>query len=223
MAYQRKQATLPPHLAQLLTETGLNPEMDKGDVWNCHGTPVILHRALEKIATAKNIIFDAPQIIEAQTGAKIAVVCVNGRMDDVSAWSIGEATPYNNKNEYPWAMAEKRAKDRVILKLIGASGHVYSEEEADDFKAANPNGPNQVAQSNTEESNANYDPLEQKAKDFMRDCAVKVQNMKTVSDWKNHWMSGWVQEKMTEFSKTKSYPHIYEMYQSSGKKFGAIQ
>ncbi len=31
-------------------------------------------------------------------------------------------------------MAEKRAKDRVILKLAGIHGLVYSEEEADDFK-----------------------------------------------------------------------------------------
>jgi hypothetical protein len=31
-------------------------------------------------------------------------------------------------------MAEKRAKDRVILKLIGLHGLAYSEEEADDFK-----------------------------------------------------------------------------------------
>jgi hypothetical protein len=31
-------------------------------------------------------------------------------------------------------MAEKRAKDRVILKLIGLHGMVYSEIEADDFR-----------------------------------------------------------------------------------------
>jgi hypothetical protein len=34
---------------------------------------------------------------------------------------------------YPYAMAEKRAKDRVILKLAGLYGS-HSEEEADDFK-----------------------------------------------------------------------------------------
>lgn len=36
-------------------------------------------------------------------------------------------------------MAEKRAKDRVILKLVGLHGYVYSEEESDDFKDAKPN------------------------------------------------------------------------------------
>ena len=34
---------------------------------------------------------------------------------------------------YPYAMAEKRAKDRVILKLLDIHGEVYSQEEADDF------------------------------------------------------------------------------------------
>ena len=31
-------------------------------------------------------------------------------------------------------MAEKRLKDRIILKLVGVSGYVYSEDESDDFK-----------------------------------------------------------------------------------------
>jgi hypothetical protein len=35
-------------------------------------------------------------------------------------------------------MAEKRAKDRVILKLIELHGLVYSEEEADEFKNSRP-------------------------------------------------------------------------------------
>ena len=47
-------------------------------------------------------------------------------------------SPKNNKNAYPIAMAEKRAKDRVILKLLAAHGDLYSEEEADDFKRQNP-------------------------------------------------------------------------------------
>ena len=34
-------------------------------------------------------------------------------------------------------MAEKRAVDRVILKLLGVHGDMYSEEEAEDFKTNN--------------------------------------------------------------------------------------
>ena len=40
----------------------------------------------------------------------------------------------NNKNSYPYAMASKRARDRVALQLLGLAGYIYSEEEADDFK-----------------------------------------------------------------------------------------
>jgi len=125
---------LDPQIAEVLKKYGFGAEA----CWDCHGTWVVLHKALEQIAGQAGIVFDQPQIIEADSGNKIASICVNGRLGDVSAWSIGEAAPANNKNAYPWAMAEKRAKDRVILKLVGLHGFVYSEEEADDFKDSRP-------------------------------------------------------------------------------------
>jgi hypothetical protein len=109
--------------------------------WECHGTWVIYHRYLERIADKAGITFDTPEFVHTDVKAKEAVLLVTGHMGDKSAWSIGEATNYNNKNPYPFAMAEKRGKDRVILKLAGLSGHVYSEEEADDFKDRAPNPP----------------------------------------------------------------------------------
>lgn len=102
--------------------------------WDCHGTWVVYHKYLEQIAAKAGIKFEAPLVIEADGGKKIAALCVTGSMKDKIEWSIGEAAPGNNKNAYPWAMAEKRGKDRVILKLIGLHGLAYSEEEADDFK-----------------------------------------------------------------------------------------
>ena len=126
---------LPEKLVKLLEDVEITPHKA---VWDCHGTPVLLHKALEKIAAKKNIMFDAPQIISCDVASKEAVICVTGHMKDATEWSIGEAAPYNNKNSYPFAMAEKRAKDRVILKLVGLHGDVYSEEEADDFKNAKP-------------------------------------------------------------------------------------
>jgi hypothetical protein len=65
-------------------------------------------------------------------------MCVAAALGERSEWATGEAAPYNNKNGYPLAMAEKRAKDRVILKLLQAHGALYSEDEAEDFKRANP-------------------------------------------------------------------------------------
>ena len=126
---------LPPKLAEVLDKVGLT---QKQATWDCHGTPVILHKACEKIAAEYNIIFDAPNMIESDAGSKYAVMCVTGHMGDKTEWSIGEAAPYNNKNTYPYAMAEKRAKDRVILKLAGLHGDVYSQAEADEFNEAQP-------------------------------------------------------------------------------------
>lgn len=150
---QRKMVELPQNLQDLITAVGLSPVVDEGAVWNCHGTPVILHKALERIADHVGIIFSAPQVIEADSKNKIAVVCVTGTDGDKESWSIGEAAPNNNKNDYPYAMAEKRAKDRVILKLIGASGFVYSEEEADDFKQSRPEGQQSETTTQTETNN----------------------------------------------------------------------
>jgi hypothetical protein len=126
-------AKIPRRLEAIIKEVGLT---ERQATWDCHGTPVVLHKALEKIAAAKNIVFDAPQIIECSTEKKYAVLCVTGHMEGATEWSIGEAAPYNNKNSYPFAMAEKRAKDRVILKLVGLHGDVYSQDEADEFNLA---------------------------------------------------------------------------------------
>jgi hypothetical protein len=63
-----------------------------------------------------------------------AVLVVVGRMGERAEWSIGEALLDVNYHvpepeaAYVYAMAEKRAKDRVILKLIGLQDVVPSEE-----------------------------------------------------------------------------------------------
>lgn len=126
---------LPEKLAKLIKEAGLT---EKQATWDCHGTPVVLHKACEKIAAMYDIVFDEPKVLESNAEKKICVVMVTGHMKDKSEWSIGEAAPYNNKNTYPFAMAEKRAKDRVILKLMGLHGDVYSQSEADEFQEAQP-------------------------------------------------------------------------------------
>ena len=107
-------------------------------VWDCHGTWVMYHRFCERIAAKAGIEFALPQIVHHDLDKKRVVVLVEGSMPvdagERKEWSFGEVDPSNNKNAYPFAMAEKRAKDRVILKLAGLAGFVYSEEEADDFK-----------------------------------------------------------------------------------------
>lgn len=112
------------------------------EVWEVHGsTWVVKHKALERVAAAKGVKWDRPTMIETNSKDGIVAVCVFGTLGDHTEWSIGEATPKNNKNAYPYAMAEKRAKDRVILKLLNAHGMLYSEAEADEFSVAGSDAP----------------------------------------------------------------------------------
>lgn len=127
-------ATIDPRLVDLLKAYG----EDNKSVWDCHGTWVAYHAAIERMAAKAGIRFDKPDMIVNDPASKIVVVCVSASMGDKTEWSFGEVTPQNNKNSYPYAMAEKRAKDRVALKLLGMAGLVYSEEEADDFKTEKP-------------------------------------------------------------------------------------
>ena len=119
---------IPKKVIDLIKELELTREET---LWDCHGTWVMYHKALEKIAAHKGVTFDEPKVIHSDVALKSVVMLVTGRMDQRTEWSFGEATPANNKNAYPFAMSEKRAKDRVILKLVGLHGDVYSDTEID--------------------------------------------------------------------------------------------
>lgn len=123
--------SLDPRIEAIRKEYGL----DKDDFWQIPQNKqwVAKHAALEVVATKAGVQFSMPTIIEADTDKGIAVLAVSGTLGNRSDWSTGEASSKNCKNAYPWAMAEKRAKDRLVLKLVGIHGLVYSEEEADDF------------------------------------------------------------------------------------------
>lgn len=123
-----------PRLVDLLKAYG----EDNTSVWDCHGTWVAYHVAIERMAARAGVVFDMPQMIVNDPDKKNVVISVSASMGEKREWSFGEVSPANNKNAYPYAMAEKRAKDRVALKLLGMAGLAYSEEEADDFKASKP-------------------------------------------------------------------------------------
>lgn len=124
-------ARVKKEIADILRKFDMDP---REALWDCHGTLVIYHKHCEIIAAKAGIRFDPPVALEANGPAKCVALCVTAHMDGRSEWATGEAAPQNNKNAYPYAMAEKRAKDRAVLKLVGLSGFVYSEDEADDFK-----------------------------------------------------------------------------------------
>lgn len=104
--------------------------VESDEIWEVHGTTwVVKHKALERVAMEIGVQWDKPDVITCDPANKIAVICAYGRLGEKSEWSFGEAAPANNKNSYPVAMAEKRAKDRVILKLLTTHGALYSEAE----------------------------------------------------------------------------------------------
>ncbi|MGU3403399.1 trna delta -isopentenylpyrophosphate transferase [Methylobacterium brachiatum] len=133
-----------------------------GNVWRVQGTPVIAHKTLERIAAQAGITFDLPTILRSERDE--AVILVAGKLNDRREWSIGEALVNVNyrvsgkQAAYVYAMAEKRAKDRVILKLVELHGVAFSEEEADEFK-----GQAGAAQSEQDEA-------AEAARRFIADC-----------------------------------------------------
>ncbi len=137
--------TADKQIADILIRYG---EPFAGNVWRVQGTAVIYHKTLERIAAQAQMRFEAPTIIRAERDE--AVILVGGHIpgakpgEERVEWSIGEALINVNyrvsgkQAAYVYAMAEKRAKDRVILKLIELHGLVYSEEEADEFRQGHP-------------------------------------------------------------------------------------
>lgn len=117
---------LDPAVEAIIKKLGINPN---DALWNCHGTWCMYHRAIEQMAAQINIKFEPPIVLEANGAAKSVALCVTGHYGDRTEWSIGEASPQTCKNAYPYAMAEKRAKDRVALKLIGLHGLIHSDAE----------------------------------------------------------------------------------------------
>lgn len=112
------------------------------DVWAVQGTPVVKHKALERLAASLRISYAPPQILRAERDEAVILVTGSIASPALTEWSIGEACVNVNyrvsgkQAAYVYAMAEKRGKDRVILKLAGLQG-VYSEEESDELSPVN--------------------------------------------------------------------------------------
>ena len=180
-------AQLNEKLKKLLSEVGEKVDMsdDKNSaVWSLpqnKNVLIIKHKALEKISAHLGMWFDPPDVLENNTDKNIVSMCVRGYIDDGkgknSAWSIGEVSPKNNTNKYPYATAEKRAIDRVILKLLGVHGDMYSEEEAEDFKTNNAKG-------------GSVEKLDASSLEFVTE-AIKVflPSKKTIQDVKDFYTS----------------------------------
>jgi hypothetical protein len=128
--------SLPKEIQDFMAKHGVRSD----EVWPVPGGKAyaVKHKALERVALEAGIKFERPSVVACDLELRSMVVCTFATMGEVTEWSFGEAAPENCKNAYMAAMAEKRSRDRVILKLLSAHGDLYSEDEADDFKRPNP-------------------------------------------------------------------------------------
>ena len=91
------------------------------------------HRYVEDAGHKAGIVIESLEEVETNSEKGIAVIKCTATSASKKAKVItyGESSPKNTKNQYPYAMAEKRAIDRATFKLIGIHGSVYSEDELD--------------------------------------------------------------------------------------------
>lgn len=123
----------------ILKKYELDIKNDQGEykaLWDCHGTWVMYHRYIEQAGASNGIKYKFEEIETNSANGIVVVKCTavldKGNDKKVQVVSYGESSPKNTKNSYPYAMAEKRAYDRCVLKLLGLHGFVYSEDEMPD-------------------------------------------------------------------------------------------
>ena len=133
-------STKPTDKRDRLRELATKYNLGKEDFFRIHNNVIVTRTGVEKIANSAGINLRY-EVIHMDLDKKHACVkCIAEQVFEdgvvlARSESFGESTPYNTKNSYPVAMAEKRAKARPILQLtefyqVG----VYAEDESDDFK-----------------------------------------------------------------------------------------
>jgi hypothetical protein len=117
-----------PIVKDILNELKFNPD---DCLWQKHNATCMKHRYIEIAGQIKGVIIESLEEIEKNSKEGVVAIKCTASLKDNRVITYGEATPKNNTNAYPYAMAEKRAIDRAVLKLIGIHGFVYSEDEVD--------------------------------------------------------------------------------------------
>lgn len=111
------------------------------------GKQIISFEGIEKMIDYHNILFDQPTQNYSKVDGEVALL-INGRMlvedepNELQAWSFGEASKANCYLDYLWAMAEKRGKARVTMKLLkfyGGTSGFYSDVEMEISNAVDAN------------------------------------------------------------------------------------
>lgn len=116
------------HLNALFIENGLA----EGDTFISSQFAIITRTGIEKIQ-AKHGVDVRFEIVSDNPGFVVvkALATVERDGQSYAIETFGEASPQNNRTKFPFAMAEKRALARAVLKIVGLYSHagVISEDE----------------------------------------------------------------------------------------------
>ena len=118
-----------PIVKEILEELKFDPSEC---LWEKHGATCMKHRYIEIAGQEKGVVIESLDEVEKNSAEGVVAIKCTASLGKAKVITYGEATPKNNKNGYPYAMAEKRAVDRAILKLIGIHGFVYSDDEVNE-------------------------------------------------------------------------------------------
>ena len=118
-----------PIVNDILEELKFNPSEC---LWEKHGATCMKHRYIEIAGQSKGVVIESLDEVEKNSAEGVVAIKCTASLNTNRVITYGEASPKNNKNGYPYAMAEKRAIDRAILKLIGIHGFVYSDDEVEE-------------------------------------------------------------------------------------------
>ena len=144
---------------------------------------IITHNACEKIAEMVNIVIQEPQWLSRGKNGVWAVQVMGWKrlQPEHKIWTTGESSPDNCKTDYPVAIAEKRAKDRLILKLVNASEYgVLSESEMEGLERSETDKLDLLREleQTRQETNVSVDELRQRSQELyntnqIRDLSVQ--------------------------------------------------
>lgn len=158
-----------PIVKNILNELKFNPD---DCLWNKHNAVCMKHKYIEIAGQNKGVIIESLDEIEKNSKEGVVAIKCTASLDGNRVITYGEATPKNNTNAYPYAMAEKRAIDRAVLKLIGIHGFVYSEDEVDNnFESMPINKP--IAKPITKPTNQQQDKVD---KVYIATALDKIEN-----------------------------------------------
>ena len=176
--------------------------------WMCHGSPVLTHKYLEEIGRSKKVKIESLETVTCSIPDGYAVVKCTASSDKMTVITFGEASPKNNKNSYPFAMAEKRAVGRAILKLAGLHGHFYedrfSAKDASDKEENKESLDKEILEAVEKFSDNGKADLPTKESNSKVDSSLAATDRSLGSGWLKKSVAEQVQDFSTELSKATS-------------------